>query len=111
MVKMTISRTLTKAEKISVKKKYNYICEFCKCENILIMTVDHLVPLDRGGTDDIDNLVCACFVCNQLKGNMLPAEFKGYLKALKTLKSLGMFDLNICQIVPKFNILKRMDKK
>lgn len=31
-------------------------------------TIDHVVPLSRGGTDDLDNLVLACNVCNARKG-------------------------------------------
>lgn len=31
-------------------------------------TVDHVVPLARGGTHDLDNLVLACMGCNCRKG-------------------------------------------
>ena len=43
-------------------------------------TIDHVHPTSRGGTDDFDNLVCACRHCNQEKGNRfyitewMPAE-------------------------------------
>lgn len=33
-------------------------------------TVDHIVPLAKGGKNDFDNLQCACKLCNQLKGSM-----------------------------------------
>lgn len=33
-------------------------------------TVDHIVPLAKGGKNDLDNLQCACKSCNQLKGSM-----------------------------------------
>ena len=33
------------------------------------MTVDHIVPLSRGGLDEVTNLRLACFGCNQEKGN------------------------------------------
>lgn len=33
-------------------------------------TVDHLVPRTAGGTDDPANLVCACWICNQTKGDL-----------------------------------------
>lgn len=33
-------------------------------------TVDHIVPLAKGGKNDFDNLQCACKSCNQLKGSM-----------------------------------------
>lgn len=31
-------------------------------------TVDHLIPASRGGSDDDDNLVSACWPCNCKKG-------------------------------------------
>ena len=38
-------------------------------------TLDHVVPLSRGGTNDPDNFVVACKPCNEAKGSMLPLEF------------------------------------
>ncbi len=32
-------------------------------------TLDHVLPLSRGGTHDPDNLVAACYRCNQWKGD------------------------------------------
>ena len=34
--------------------------------------VDHVVPLARGGTNDLKNLVCTCPHCNMSKGARLP---------------------------------------
>lgn len=39
-------------------------------------TVDHVVPLSRGGTNEITNLVPACGRCNSRKGNKLISEWK-----------------------------------
>lgn len=38
-------------------------------------TLDHVVPLARGGEHDPGNLVVACAPCNRLKGDLLPYEF------------------------------------
>ena len=38
-------------------------------------TLDHVVPLARGGAHDPGNLVVACGPCNRLKGDLLPFEF------------------------------------
>lgn len=37
--------------------------------------VDHIVPLSRGGTNSLENLVLACPHCNQTKNNKLPHEW------------------------------------
>jgi len=34
-------------------------------------TVDHIIPLARGGTDTPDNLALACFHCNRRKSQKL----------------------------------------
>ena len=35
------------------------------------MTVDHIIPKDKGGGDSWENLVAACIPCNTKKGNKL----------------------------------------
>jgi hypothetical protein len=42
-------------------------CVFCGGHRRL--TVDHVIPVSRGGTDDLDNLQTACWSCNSSKGN------------------------------------------
>ncbi len=37
-------------------------------------TVDHVVPLSRGGTNCHPNLQLACFPCNQAKADRLESE-------------------------------------
>ena len=39
------------------------------------MTLDHIVPLNLGGADGLENIQIACFVCNQLKKNILLKVF------------------------------------
>lgn len=37
-------------------------------------SVDHIMPISRGGKNTWGNTVCACRVCNQRKGNRTPHE-------------------------------------
>ena len=50
-------------------------CQYCgnifSTENL---TVDHLIPKSRGGTNTWKNLVAACKKCNQKKGCRTPQE-------------------------------------
>lgn len=39
------------------------------------VTIDHLIPKSRGGTNGLANLVLCCASCNMLKGNRMPIEF------------------------------------
>lgn len=38
------------------------------CGKLPAMGVDHVLPLARGGTNALANLVAACLPCNQSKG-------------------------------------------
>ena len=49
------------------------ICAYCGVENAT--TVDHVVPVARGGDDNENNLVCACVSCNTSKGKKMPSGF------------------------------------
>ena len=40
------------------------------------MTVDHLVPRKKGGTNHKENLQLLCAACNSLKGEGTQAELK-----------------------------------
>jgi 5-methylcytosine-specific restriction endonuclease McrA len=38
------------------------------------LTLDHVIPLSKGGTDTMDNLRPAHWLCNIKKSNKLPEE-------------------------------------
>ncbi len=44
------------------------------------LTMDHVIPLGRGGRSTKDNLVPACKTCNTKKESMLPIEWDEYLQ-------------------------------
>jgi 5-methylcytosine-specific restriction endonuclease McrA len=39
------------------------------------ITIDHLVPIALGGTDEYNNIVPACEACNNKKSGKLPLNF------------------------------------
>ena len=50
-----------------IKEKWNWQCAYCGDDSNL--TIDHVVPRCKGGTDFTKNVVCCCNKCNQRKGH------------------------------------------
>ncbi len=56
------------------------LCHYCrKSFSYKDLTMDHLVPLARGGRSTKENLVPCCKDCNNLKKSMLPLEWEDFL--------------------------------
>ena len=47
------------------------------------LTMDHVVPLSRGGKSTKGNLVTCCKECNNKKKKLLPLEWEEYMKHLE----------------------------
>lgn len=45
------------------------------------LTMDHLVPMVRGGKSVRGNVAPACKDCNNRKKHMLPLEWEGYMES------------------------------
>lgn len=58
--------TFTKEEWIEMCRKHDNRCVACNVQGQ--MTVDHIVPLSRGGSNDVSNLQPLCKSCNSKKG-------------------------------------------
>lgn len=46
------------------------------------LTMDHIVPIARGGQSSKGNVVTTCKECNTKKKSMLPIEWKEYMEEL-----------------------------
>lgn len=67
--------SFTNNTKQIIMKKSNGICAICgKPIYQEDLTIDHINPLSRGGTNDIDNLRATHKFCNQLKDNLTDDE-------------------------------------
>ncbi len=60
------------------------ICHYCGRKlDIADLTMDHEIPLSRGGRSEKINLVPACKECNNKKKNLLPVEWDEYMSKIK----------------------------
>lgn len=59
------------------------ICYYCgQRQNPQDLTMDHIVPLGRGGRSTKGNVVASCKQCNTLKKTLLPLEWDEYMNKL-----------------------------
>jgi hypothetical protein len=65
---MSISAKL----RFEVFNRDNFTCRYCGRKTPeVILELDHVIPLSKGRTGDLDNLTTSCFECNRGKGKSL----------------------------------------
>lgn len=63
--------SISKKIRFEVFKRDKFTCQYCGSNppNVTL-EVDHIQPKSKNGTDDINNLITACFDCNRGKSNV-----------------------------------------
>jgi len=66
-------RSSSKRSRILARDRFR--CQYCGAKGTAFdLTIDHILPVSRGGFTSPENLVTACFSCNQRKNNRTPEE-------------------------------------
>ncbi len=82
----TIRREKAKARELRKSrwwqnKKGEGRCYYCREKTTPAeLTMDHVVPLTRGGRSVKNNIVCCCKECNTRKKTMLPQEWEQFME-------------------------------
>jgi 5-methylcytosine-specific restriction endonuclease McrA len=61
----------TRVRKLVLERDY-FTCHYCGQE---ANTVDHVIPISKGGTDEAANMVAACVRCNSGKRDRMTPTF------------------------------------
>lgn len=83
-----IRREKDKARKLRKSRWWQEKLAACRCYYCTQafkpkdLTMDHIVPLARGGRSTKDNLVACCKECNNKKKTLLPMEWEEYMESL-----------------------------
>lgn len=66
------------------RKKSSGVCHYCGRKfKPSELTMDHIVPIIRGGKSSKGNVVPACKECNNKKKSLLLIEWEDYLKSIR----------------------------
>lgn len=62
---------IPKRVRFEVLKRDRFTCQYCgKQAPDVVLNIDHITPLSKGGTNDITNLITSCFDCNSGKSDI-----------------------------------------
>ena len=69
---------MTKKLREFIKRRDNFTCQNCLVstsdQSLLLLEVDHIIPVSKGGLSTVDNLQTLCWKCNRAKSNKLITE-------------------------------------
>jgi len=77
--KLAAEGSFTPTEWLALVERYDGRCAYCGRRGPL--EADHRIPLGRGGTNRIENILPACRSCNGRKHRMTEEEFRARLAA------------------------------
>jgi len=63
-------------QKRAIAERARFCCEYCQSQlrySSDAFSVEHILPISRGGSDDLDNLALSCQGCNNCKFTALDA--------------------------------------
>jgi 5-methylcytosine-specific restriction endonuclease McrA len=61
---------LKSSQRLKVVERANYCCEYCQsqeCYSPDSFSIEHIIPIAKGGTNALENLAFACQGCNNRK--------------------------------------------
>ena len=72
------------------------------------VTIDHKIPLSKGGPDCADNMVCSCRGCNLFKGDKTIEEFRAAVQGAnyKMLQEIAEYRSSL-----RFGLIREYRKK
>ena len=69
-------KSFSESQRKEIYNKSDGCCQLCGRKiSFNEFTIDHIIPLNGGGTNDLDNLNAVCRICNSFKADIYPEQF------------------------------------
>lgn len=86
---MTKRKSLGKKIRFEVFKRDSFTCQYCgQSAPQVILEVDHIIPVSKGGDNELTNLITSCRDCNRGKSNIELSDDTVVVKQQKELEDL-----------------------
>jgi len=86
---MSDRKPISKKIRFEVLKRDSFKCQYCgACAPDVLLQVDHINPVAKGGDNDIINLITSCIKCNQGKSDIPLSDHSAVEKSRKQLEEL-----------------------
>lgn len=90
----------TKEERKRLLEEFDCKCAYCGCDlNLRTMQLDHIIPLERNGKEELSNIFPVCKDCNTYKGLQTYNDFKA---------SVARIPLTLGKKTASFRMLQRL---
>lgn len=111
-------KSISKRVRFEVFKRDNFTCQYCSAKPPNVpLEIDHIIPVSKGGKNNVDNLLTACFDCNRGKSNieldnvpktltdktevikLAQYQYKQYCRVLKKQEKIINDDIQTIQLI------------
>lgn len=104
---MSNRNSLSKKIRFEIFKRDSFKCQYCgKSAPNVVLEIDHIIPVSKGGDNDLLNLVTSCYDCNRGKSDR---QLSDDSVILKQRQQLDLLQERREQIELMFNWRKELD--
>lgn len=108
---MTKRKKLGKKIRFEVFKRDAFTCQYCgQSAPQVILEVDHIIPVSKGGDNNLTNLITSCRDCNRGKSNIELSDDTVVVKQQRELEELQERKNQLEMMVEWRNGLKELDQ-